>query len=116
LNAFHPSATVDGDRLRVVLLDSEPVRSIGLDCVVDLTDMGEIVGIEVLDVQRQLGGGVMPPAVLGELRWSFDDEMDAFYLQVAQGRGQIQKSAKAIARLDSTQHVVQFDIPVPRVG
>jgi uncharacterized protein YuzE len=117
LSAFHPSATVERDRLCLLLLENRPVRSLKLDCVVDLTYLGQVVGIEVLDFQRQLGEGVtVPRADFGPLKWSYDNEMDALYIRIGQDRGQIQESANATVGLDLTQHVVRLEIPVPRVG
>lgn len=83
------------------------MRPLDIDCVVDLTDFGEVVGVEVLDVSRQLAGGVVdPPTLQGEIRWSYDDEIDALYVHVADGRGQMQR--RSIARATSTRPAGSF--------
>ncbi len=56
----------------------------------------------VPDVGRQSSGGVAPISPKGgEVRWSYDPEMDAFYIHAAEGSGQVQRKAIAVAFLDS---------------
>jgi uncharacterized protein YuzE len=106
--------TADEGVLHVRLLESEPVRSLEVSCVVDATDFGEVVGIEILDVSRQLAGGIVDPVMLqGGIRWSYDDEVDALYVHIADGRGQAQRTTAVGARLDSTGRLVQLDVPLP---
>jgi hypothetical protein len=112
---FRPSAAVDQGVLRMQLLDSSPARSLDIDCVVDLTDFDEVVGIEVLDLTTQLEGGTVdPPRQDSTIRWSYDGEMDALYLHVADGRGQVQRRSTARAQLDSSGRLVQLDVPLAR--
>lgn len=114
MNHFHPSAAADEGMLTVRLFASAPIRSVEIDCVLDLTDFGEVVGIEVLDLRRQLAGGVVElPEPDGDVRWSYDGEIDAFYLHVADGRGQVQRSARARAQLDSMGRLVRMDVELP---
>lgn len=46
----------------------------------------------MLDLRKQLTGGTVdPPSQDSTLRWSYDAEMDAVYLHVGEGPGQVQR-------------------------
>jgi hypothetical protein len=103
-----------GNELEVQLRDGIPERSMAVDCIVDMTYLGAIIGVEILDLRRQLNGGkVKPSTVKGNPRWSYDEEIDAFYLHVTTGPGQVQRKAKATVLLDSAGRVVRILVPIP---
>lgn len=115
MTEFRPHAELEGSVLHVQILGADPVRSLDVRCVVDLTDFGEVVGVEVLDLRTQLeGGAIAPPRSTGEISWSYDADIDALYIHVAHGAGQVQQSALARTQLDSAGRVVDMSIPVPR--
>jgi uncharacterized protein YuzE len=117
MSEFRPRATVAQSVLRVQLWDAIPVRSVDIECVVDQTDLGDVVGVEVLDLRKQLSGGtVLPPSHDSKIRWSYDAEMDALYLHVVDGRGQAQRRSKALAHVDSSGRLVQLDVPLARAN
>ena len=114
MTEFQPFAEFRDGVLLVHTAEGEPARSMDLRCVLDLTDFGDVIGIEVLDLARQLDGGTTEPLRwTGVISWSYDDEVDALYIHVAEGRGQVQRSAIATAHLDSNRRVVGLAIPVP---
>ena len=114
MTEFHPFAELRGDVLHLQISGADAVRSFEVRCVVDLTDFGEVVGVEILDLVRQLGGGEMdPPRHKGAISWSYDDEIDALYVHVAEGRGQVQRSLMATAHVDPSGRVVAVAVPVP---
>lgn len=108
-----PSAVIAGGILVLHFSESSPSRSADVTCTLDLTDFGDVVGIEVLDWQRQSGGVVDGPSACGNVRWSYDYEIDALYIHVMSGRSQIQRAVTARAGLDTDGHVVRLDIPIP---
>jgi uncharacterized protein YuzE len=112
VSAFVPIAERQNDRLRVTLRPSSGVlSSTSLACVVDLTYLGDVVGVEILDFGRQLSGGVAPISPKGGgVRWSYDPEMDAFYIHVAEGSGQVQRKATAVAFLDSDGQLTAIEL------
>lgn len=117
MSGFLPYAEIEQDVLRVQLLDAGGVRSLDIDCVVDLTDFDEVVGVEILDLRKQLAGGTVGPSIEGGgIRWSYDAEMDALYLHVTDGRGQAQWRLTARGQLDAGGRLVQLDVPISRVG
>jgi hypothetical protein len=100
--------------LSICFGDSAVERSADVTCMVDLNDFGDMIGVEVLDWRRQLSGGRLDaPSAFGQVRWSYDDEIDAFYVQIMDGRGQVQRRAKGVAGIDGDQRVVRLDVPVP---
>lgn len=114
MSEFQAFAEFRDGVLHVRTLDAEPARSMELRCVLDLNDFGDVIGVEVLDLARQLDGGAMDPLRRkGAISWSYDDEIDALYIHVAEGRGQVQRSAVGSAHLDSSGRVVALAIPVP---
>lgn len=111
MSDFRSAASIDGGVLLVHLLSSPAARSAPVECVVDLTRLGEVVGVEVLDLKRQLAVPVVEaPESDGGVRWSYDDEIDALYLRITNERGQVQKTAKAEAKLDSLGRLVELSI------
>lgn len=115
MSVFRPSAAVDGDLLRLQFLEDSPSSSVEVKCVVDLTDFGEVIGVEILAVGEQLGGALFePPGQDTSIRWSYDSESDALYVHVASGPGQVQRNSTARAHLDSSRRLVQLDVSLPR--
>ena len=113
MNLF-PAATVDDGTVSIRFADQLPSQSIDVKCIVDLTDFGDVIGVEVLDWRRQLSGGVLDAqSARGPVRWSYDDEIDAFYIHLTEGRRQIQRSTVASVGLDSNRCVVRLQVPIP---
>jgi len=84
-------------------------------CVVDLAATGDLVGVEILDFRRQLSGAAPPPhrEVLG-MRWSYDSEVDAFYVRVGSDNGVEQVVTEGRAIVDAHTTVVALEVPVAR--
>jgi hypothetical protein len=111
-----PHATISEETISIQFSDTLVSQSAQVACTVDLTDFSDVVGIEALDWRKQLSGGTLDaPSSQGRVRWSYDDEMDAIYIRVSDGRGQIQRSAVGEAGLDSDRRVVRLDVPRPVV-
>ena len=109
-----PFAAVNEATLSVRFSDSPPARSVEVACVVDQTDFGDVVGVEILDLRHQLSGGqVDAPQASSRVRWSYDSEIDAFYVRVTDGRSQVQTTIRGKIRLDASQRVVLLEVPVP---
>lgn len=52
MTEFQPFADLREGILHIQILDTDPARSFEVRCVLDLTDFGEVVGVEVLDLAR----------------------------------------------------------------
>ena len=77
-----------------------------------MDDFGEAVGIEILDFHSQVDGSMVESPTEGHVRWSYDQEMDALYLHVADGRGSVQRSVIGAVELDGRKTVVELRVPI----
>jgi hypothetical protein len=108
-----PSASVEGGVLTVILVANDGARRVDFDGVLDQTAFGEVVGVEILDLRSQLGDGEVPPGPTGGLpRWSYDDEIDAFYVRVAEDTAPIQKAVVGTAVLDGAGQLASLEVRV----
>ncbi len=113
MSGFVPFTSTHAGVLSIRFAEPEGIRAIDVDCVVDLTDFGDVVGVEILDLRRQLSDGIIEGSPAGsKIRWSYDDEIDAFYVRLTDGQSQVQRGATGRAHLDSARRVVQLDVPV----
>jgi len=114
MNESFPLAEIADGIMTVSFMDSDTTKSIDVTCVVDYTDFGDVVGIEILDWRHQLSGGqIDAPSASGQLRWSYDAEIDALYIHTTDTRGQNQRRMTATAKLDAKQRVVTVEVPLP---
>jgi hypothetical protein len=111
--SFPSVVTADGT-VKICFSDSEASESLEVACVVDLTDFGDVLGIEVLAWQRQLSGGkIVAPSVSENVRWSYDEEIDALSIHLREGYSQVQRPATCVVNLDSSKRVVCLEFPIP---
>jgi uncharacterized protein YuzE len=109
-----PSASLSEETLAVRFSDSLVSRSVEVACVVDQTDFGDVIGVEILDFRRQLTGGMIEGLrSAGQIKWSYDPEMDALYVHLTDGRSQVQVSVIGRISLDSSQRVVLLEAAIP---
>ena len=110
MSAFRPSVAPDDGLLTVTLLAGPVAREASFEGVIDKTDFGDIVGIEILDLRHQLSGATAPPSSMSGLpRWSYDDEIDAFYIRIADGAGQVQSVATDMAQIDAEGRLTRLE-------
>lgn len=110
---FVPTARVADGLLRVQLADSAGDRRVSFGCVVDVTTLGAVVGVEILDVTQQLGidaRAVGSIRVTDDFHWSYDPEVDAFYLRLRNEVAPVQKSSTGIAILDHQNRIVALEV------
>ena len=109
-----PSAVITDGIVTICFSDSVASQSFKVACVVDLTDFGDVLGIEVLGWQRQLSGGkIVAPSVSEGVRWSYDGEIDALNIRLREGYSQVQRPATCVVSLDSGRGVVCLELSVP---
>ena len=114
MNESFPRVEIIDGMMSIDFVASDATRSHTVTCVLDYTDFGDPVGIEVLDWSHQLSGGYIDaPSVSGQVRWSYDDEIDALYIHTSNARGQNQQRTTATVRLDASQRVVALLIALP---
>jgi hypothetical protein len=80
--------------------------------VLDETYLGEVVGLEILDLQAQLNGARAPKPLSSTPypRWAYDDEIDAFYVHLTEGRAQVQRTIFGQAQYDDSKTITSFDV------
>jgi hypothetical protein len=111
--SFPSVVTTDGI-VTIYFSDSEASQSCEVACVVDLTDFGDVLGIEVLEWQRQLSGGkIVAPSASERVRWSYDEEIDALSIHLREGYSQVQRPATCVVSLDGSKRVVCVELSVP---
>jgi uncharacterized protein YuzE len=109
-----PSADMQSGILVIRFLDAVVARSVPIECVIDQSDFGDVVGIEILPFRAQLTGGRLEcPQSAGAVRWSYDAEDDTLWIHVTKGRSQNQTSIVATVGLDVAQRVVRLEAPLP---
>ena len=99
--------------VKILFKESEAARTVSFEGVWDFNGLGEIVGVEVLDFRRQIG--VKPPSHDPEMelpRWSYDEEMDAFYARLRNDNAPRQETRNGLALLDSDGAVVALEAEV----
>jgi hypothetical protein len=114
MNESFPFVEIANGVMSIHFMASSPVRSLTVSCVIDYSDFGDLVGIELLDWRRQLSGGQLDvPSSSGQLRWSYDDEIDALYLHTSDARGENQQRTTATVQLDALRRVVALTLVLP---
>ena len=114
MNDFHPTVARIDKSIEITAGLGPKYRSRELICVLDHDDFRELVGIEILDFDSQLGGGTMGPSPAGGYpRWSYDAEVDAAYIRLSGARAQHQISATAIASVSASGQLVSLRVAWP---
>ena len=93
----------------LVISDDPPAHHVGFSGVADFTDFGDLVGLEILDLMRQMPSGKLPAHSPAHLHWAFDEEIDAFYARVLNDSASRQVTANGILRLSESQELVAID-------
>jgi hypothetical protein len=114
MNGLFPRVDISDSMMSIYFMAVAAAQSFVVTCVMDYTDFGDLVGIEVLDWRKQLSGGrIDGPSVSEYPRWSYDDEIDALYIRTSDARGQNQQRTTASVDLDASQRVVALQIALP---
>src|SRR5438270_5657861 len=114
MTTFEPCWEIVDNTLHARLDAGEVASQLSFECILDLSGLGDVVGVEVLDFSRQLEGATPPAAPSGDpFRWSYDTEIDAFYLHVAPANAPIQKKSSGLALLTDQRHLVGVQIKLP---
>jgi hypothetical protein len=114
MSELFPRVEVNDCMMSIYFMAAEAAKSYVVTCVMDYTDFGDLVGIEVLDWRDQLSGGhIDGPSPSGYPRWSYDAEIDALYVRTSDARGQNQQRTTASVDVDASQRVAALQIALP---
>jgi hypothetical protein len=106
-----PSAIVNDGTLLMVLGMTHGPRRVDFDGVLDQGDLGDIVGLEILDFRAQLGDAAVPdPSPSTFPRWSYDDEIDAFYVRIADAAAPMQRPIVGTATFDGDNRLASIEV------
>lgn len=105
-----PRVDEGGDgRLRITVSNGTALRTEQFDCIIDRDDFNRAIGVEVLGFNEQLKADVPSSPELGQPRWSYDSEVDAFYLHVREGRVTHQEKTVGFASFGKDQLLVSVE-------
>lgn len=110
-----PRADLKAGRLVVDFAHGAADRRVGFEGIIDRTDLGDVIGLEILDLREQLNGGAAPPRTsTGLPRWSYDKEIDAFYIRITdlEDTASIQVPVVGTAVLDSASQLIRLEVEV----
>jgi len=105
-----PCVEIRGNVLRAALHEGSRFRTAEFECVLDRDDVGDVVGIEILSFRGQLGVAPPPAAKGSNIKWSYDDEMDAFYMRIRQGPAPRQQTAMGRASFDKGGGLTELEV------
>lgn len=114
MKGLFPRVEISDSMMSIYFMTTDVAQSCVVTCVMDYTDFGDLVGIEVLGWRKQLSSGrIDGPSPSEYPRWSYDDEIDALYIRTSDARGQNQQRTTASVDLDASQRVVALQIALP---
>jgi uncharacterized protein YuzE len=85
-----------------------------LEMVLDYSESGEVIGVEIINLAFETGKNCLGlingtvPTQGDELKFSYDEDCDAFYLRLRSGRSLHQKVVRGKACLDSDSRIVSL--------
>jgi uncharacterized protein YuzE len=106
---FVRNAEVGAGVLTINVADRKAAHVVETDCVVDISDAEEAVGLEILGIGPELGRSVTQLSD-GGIHWSYDAEVDAVYVRVGVGRSSSQCEARCLVAVDSVGNVVSIGV------
>jgi uncharacterized protein YuzE len=81
-------------------VEGEATSTVPTECVLDVTGLGDVVGVEIVNLTHSTGRrapGARGVATLGSgerVSWSYDLEADAFYVSIKDDRSLDQRCAR----------------------
>lgn len=115
LDAYKTYYGIGGKSLSVWLTGDRTSKGPDFDCMLDLAETGEIVGVEIFDFRRQLEGATVAP-VRGndEVHWSYDQARDLFYLRIRPQHASSRMETSGKSRLDSGHRLIGLHVAIPK--
>lgn len=111
LDVYRPRYRIDRGLLQVWFAGERSVKRSSFDCLLSVTDAGELVGVEIPDCRRQLEGASFPSARAdGAFQWSYDAERDIFSVRLGRSGGLVQKDSTGSARVDRQGSILHLQV------
>jgi hypothetical protein len=111
LDVYRPRYRIDRGLLQVWFSGGRSVNRPSFDCLLNVTDAGEFVGVEIPDCRRQLEDVSFPAARAdGAFQWSYDAERDIFSVHLGRPGGLVQKDSTGRARVDGQGSILHLQV------
>jgi hypothetical protein len=111
LDGYRPRYMVHRGTFYVWFSGERSAKRHNFDCLLSVTDAGELVGIEIPDCRHQLEDVSFPPArANGAFQWSYDAERDIFSIRLGRLSGRVQKKSSGRARVDSQRSILDLQV------
>jgi len=106
-----PSVRTQDDTITIAFAEGKPLSAEAVECAVDIDDFGTLIGIEVLDLRKQVGS-IKPPS---SQAWSYDWEEDALYVRLGLTKYPVTTlSGTGHLLLDGERSVLTFEVTLQR--
>jgi len=95
---------------------AEPAKRVSVECVLDSDGLGNIVGVEIINLRLAAGQHMFrgcpgnSVSFFNGTRFSYDDEVDAFYLYLCEGRSLDQRVEDCDVLLDEHGTFIGLEI------
>lgn len=107
-----PKVAREPGAIEVLLDDSEKSTSeLPIEFVLDIDKFGEVIGIEIMDLVADAGEGCLQLIQNSSATFSYDEDVDAFYLRLEAGASLDQKVVEGKILLDERGQVIGFRAP-----
>jgi hypothetical protein len=111
LEVYRPRYRIHRGTFYVWFSGERSVQRPSFDCLLSLTDAGELVAIDIPDCRQQLEDVAFPPArASGALQWSYDAERDIFSVCIGRHGGFVQKESSGRVRVDGRRSIVELQV------
>jgi len=114
----YPKLLITSEGLQVVVCDCESnVVEKKVEFILDYNQFRDIIGIEIINLQLEAGTSCLnrikeniSSNASSKIRYSYDDDSDAFYLQLADESSMDQESVLGKLTLNSEGEIIRFDV------
>ena len=115
LDAYKTYYGIGSKWLSVWLTGDRTSQGPDFDCMLDFSETGEIVGVEIFDFCRQLEGATVAPVRSNdEVHWSYDQERDLFYLRIRPQHASNRMKTTGKSRIDSGHRLIGLHVAIPK--
>ncbi|REJ88035.1 MAG: hypothetical protein DWQ35_20410 [Planctomycetota bacterium] len=116
---FKPEIHYSDDTIAVVFQqDCRKSRKLQVECVLDFNGMGDVIGIEILNLKLQAGRDCLRSmdaavnSLADDLEFSYDDSTDSFYLRLSPDRSLDQAAVLGTLELNVAGEIVALSASV----
>jgi len=95
--------------LKLTFADAATAKQVEFSGTADFNHYGDLAGLEILDMKRQLVGGALPERSPTAPRWSYDESIDAFYVAASEEHSSRQASAHGVLQLSASGVLVAIE-------